>query len=173
MAGQLTVDDPKDATKKSLRVGGGIAVDVNDPNKRFSAFNYENFPRNIFMRTFAKAQMPTSELAVPKLLRGSEWSDAYGTEKLVIKSVVKYTPSGRADFDINADIDELLNGFADADAEAEATFYRTEEQVELFRARENAVEGAEAGDDLYSKVRKLVFCFCIVRIRKLTTVNGS
>ncbi|KAI1309103.1 Speckle-type POZ protein [Halotydeus destructor] len=145
--GALTVDDPKDNSKKVLRVVLGKAINVDDPNKRFVNFAYENRASNLFVRAFYDVQMPDTKLAIPKIVRhSSEWKTAYAGEKILINAKLQYSSSGRDDFDMEAEVNDLANGqTGDADAVLEEEFYRTAEQADAFEIGTNTVGFSENG----------------------------
>lgn len=147
----LTIDNPKDAATKSIRIVAGKAVQTNDPNKRKALVSYENNVKKLYVRSQYVVQMPETSLPIPAVTKGGEWLDAYPTEKIKMDGKAKFSSSGRSEFSLEGDVNDLLSGVGDEpDATAEGEFYRTDEQIQLYTSRENSVD--TNGENYYSKL---------------------
>lgn len=65
----MTVDDPMDANKKSLRVLVGKSIDINDINKRAIAVHIENNVKQLYLRTHWAVQMPATKAHLGDLIK--------------------------------------------------------------------------------------------------------
>ena len=149
----VTFQNPTDPATKSIRFVLGKKVDTNDPNKRAILINYENSVKNLFLQGHGEIIMPDTKLNIPDITRGSaDWATAYPNEKIILNGKHKFTPTGRKDFS-DADVDSLLNGIGDdPDATSAHEFYRTDEQVRLFTAGDNTIEGSDLTENMYSQM---------------------
>lgn len=147
----LTIDHPKDAASKSVRFTSGKVVNANEPNSRKILVSYENNIKKLYLRTHWSVKMPQNDLKIPQVTRGGDWLDKYGDERIILKGTGSLSSSARSSFDLDSDLNDLLNGLGDSpDAEADVEFYRTEEQANQYRDRLNSLDGA--GDNFYSKL---------------------
>jgi len=153
MLGGITFANPKDPSSKNIRLVVGAKVDITDPNKRAVLINYENVVNKIYIQGHTQLQMPDNNLKVPDVVKGTpEWAAAYGKEKIVFNGKSKFEPSGRKEVG-DADVDALLNGLGDDFyAESKGELYRTDEQIALFGAGDNTVDGSDVSENPYARL---------------------
>lgn len=134
----MTMDNPADPATKSIRIVAGKALDVTDPNKRAIALGYENAVKKLYVRSHYAIQMPSTAVAIPEVTKSNaDWQAAYANEKIKIIGNAAFSASGRSDFELEGDLNHLLIGVSDPDAQMNGEFFRTEEQGESFSHLEN------------------------------------